>query len=111
LSSDIIPKQKLWLRNWRRKLTNWQTTGCGSFPSLSPTAERASSLQRIQVAAMDKIRMLKILIFMDMIIGALGLAGYFIGGNFRDFLEGATPGILLGFALLFSIMLYSESKK
>lgn len=80
LSSDIIPKQKLWLRNWRRKLTNWQTAGCGSFPSLSPTAERASSLQRIQVAAMDKIRMLKILIFADMIIGALGLAGYFIGG-------------------------------
>jgi hypothetical protein len=25
--------------------------------------------------------------------------------------QGATPGILLGFALLFSIMLYSESKK
>lgn len=60
---------------------------------------------------MDKIRMLKILILVDLIMGALGLAGYFIGGNFRDFLEGATPGILLGFALLFSIMLYSENKK
>lgn len=54
--------------------------------------------------------MLKILILVDLIMGALGLAGYFIGGNFRDFLEGATPGILLGFALLFSIMLYSEKK-
>lgn len=36
---------------------------------------------------------------------------YYSRHYFRDFLEGATPGILLGFALLFSILLYSENKK
>lgn len=60
---------------------------------------------------MDKLKMLKILVFVNLILGTLGLTGYFIGGNFRDFLEGATPGILLGLALLFSVMLYSENKK
>lgn len=50
---------------------------------------------------MDRImKTLRITGLLGSICGVIGYIGFFVGGDFGAFVEGALPGILLGFSLL-----------
>lgn len=50
---------------------------------------------------MDRImKALRITGILGSICGAIGYIGFFVGGDFGAFVEGALPGVLLGFSLL-----------
>ena len=50
---------------------------------------------------MDRImKTLRITGILGSICGVIGYIGFFVGGDFGAFVEGALPGILLGFSLL-----------
>lgn len=50
---------------------------------------------------MDRImKALRITGALGTICGVIGYTGFFVGGDFGAFVEGALPGVLLGFSLL-----------
>ena len=50
---------------------------------------------------MDRImKALRITGLLGSICGVIGYIGFFVGGDFGAFVEGALPGVLLGFSLL-----------
>ena len=50
---------------------------------------------------MDRImKALRITGILGSICGVIGYIGFFVGGDFGAFVEGALPGVLLGFSLL-----------
>ena len=50
---------------------------------------------------MDRImKALRITGALGTICGVIGYIGFFVGGDFGAFVEGALPGVLLGFSLL-----------
>lgn len=50
---------------------------------------------------MDRImKTLRITGLLGSICGVIGYIGFFVGGDFGAFVEGALPGVLLGFSLL-----------
>lgn len=50
---------------------------------------------------MDRImKTLRITGILGSICGVIGYIGFFVGGDFGAFVEGALPGVLLGFSLL-----------
>ena len=50
---------------------------------------------------MDRVmRVLRITGILGSICGIIGYIGFSVGGDFGAFVEGALPGILLGFSLL-----------
>lgn len=50
---------------------------------------------------MDRVmRALRITGILGSICGVIGYLGFFVGGDFGAFVEGALPGVLLGFSLL-----------
>lgn len=50
---------------------------------------------------MDRImKALHITGILGSICGVIGYIGFFVGGDFGAFVEGALPGVLLGFSLL-----------
>ena len=50
---------------------------------------------------MDRImKTLRITGLLSSICGVIGYIGFFVGGDFGAFVEGALPGVLLGFSLL-----------
>lgn len=61
---------------------------------------------------MDRImKVLRIAGILGSICGIIGYIGYFGGGNFGAFVEGALPGILLGFSLLVLLVIPRSSKE
>ena len=53
---------------------------------------------------METRRPLLMLAAFDLILAVLGIAGYFAGGHFGEFVQGMTPFVLLGLSLLFFIV-------
>lgn len=61
---------------------------------------------------MDRImKALRIAGILGSICGIIGYIGYFVGGYFGAFVEGALPGILLGFSLLVLLVIPRSSKE
>lgn len=46
------------------------------------------------------MKALRIAGILGAVCGVVGYIGFFVGGDFGAFVEGALPGILLGFSLL-----------
>lgn len=61
---------------------------------------------------MDRImKALRITGILGSICGIIGYIGYFVGGNFGAFVEGALSGVLLGFSLLVLLVIPRSSKE
>ncbi len=61
---------------------------------------------------MDRImKALRITGIPGSICGVIGYIGYFVGGNFGAFVEGALPGILLSFSLLVLLVIPRSFKE
>ena len=58
---------------------------------------------------MDNRRLLVFLIVCNIILATLGFIGLLVGGNFGDFIDGMTPGVLLGISVLM-VVLMGQSK-
>ena len=57
------------------------------------------------------MKALRITGILGSICGAIGYIGFFVGGDFGAFVEGALPGILLGFSLLVLLVIPRSSKE
>lgn len=61
---------------------------------------------------MDRImKALRITGTLGSICGVIGYIGFFVGGDFGAFVEGALPGVLLGFSLLVLLVIPHSSKE
>ena len=57
------------------------------------------------------MKALRITDILSSICGVIGYIGFFVDGNFGAFVEGALPGILLGFSLLVLLVIPRNSKE
>lgn len=57
------------------------------------------------------MKALRITDILSSICGVIGYIGFFVDGNFGAFVEGALPGILLGFSLLVLLVIPRSSKE
>ena len=61
---------------------------------------------------MDRImKALRITGSLGAICGIIGYIGFFVGGDFGAFVEGALPGILFGFSLLVLLVIPRSYKE
>ena len=61
---------------------------------------------------MDSVmKALRVTGILGSICGAIGYIGFFVGGDFGAFIEGALPGILLGLSLLVLLVIPRSYKE
>ena len=75
-------------------------------------ARHIDILLSVRTVAMNRImKALRITGTLGAICGIIGYIGFFVGGNFGAFVEGALPGILLGFSLLVLLVIPRSYKE
>lgn len=66
----------------------------------------------MRTVAIDRVmKALRITGTLGTICGAIGYIGFFVGDDFGAFVEGALPGILLGFSLLVLLVIPRSYKE